>query len=99
MADVERNINVTILSRQFKLKATSERSEQLIRIAVDGLNNMGRQYAQNYPDSKEPDILRFIALNVCMKNLNYKEEICRLQSETEALEREISGYLENIDGK
>ena len=97
--DIARNINVTILSRPFNLKATSERSEQLIRIAVDSLNRMAKQYSQNYPDSDESDILRFLALNVCLKNLNYKEEIRSLQSEAETLEREISGYLENIDGK
>ena len=97
--DIARNINVTILSRPFNLKATSERSEQLIRIAVDSLNRMAKQYSQNYPDSDESDILRFLALNVCLKNLNYKEEIHSLQSEAETLEREISGYLENIDGK
>ncbi len=97
--DIVRNINVTILSRSFNLKATSERHEQLIRVAVESLNKMAKQYSQNYPDSDESDILRFLALNVCLKNLNYKEEILRLQSEAETLEREISGYLDNIDGK
>lgn len=97
--DMVRNINVTILNRSFSLKATSERHEQLIRVAVDGLNRMAEQYARNYPSNDEADILRFIALNVGMKNLNYKDEIHRLQSEAEAFEREISGYLENVDGK
>ena len=60
---------------------------------------MAKQYSQNYPDSDESDILRFLALNVCLKNLNYKDEIRRLQSETETLEREISGYRDNIDEK
>lgn len=97
--DIARNINVTILNRSFNLKATSERHEQLIRIAVDSLNRMAEQYARNYPSNDESDILRFIALNVCMKNLNYKDEIRRLQSEAEAVEREISGYLEKADEK
>ncbi len=97
--DIARNINITILSRRFNLKATSERHEQIIRIAADSLNRMAEQYSKNYPDSDESDIMRFVALNVCMKNLNYKDEIRRLQTETETLEREISGYLESIDGK
>ncbi len=97
--DIQREISVTILSSSFRLKATSERNEQLIRAAADGLNRMAKQYSQNYPDKDDSDILRFVALNVCLKNLNYKEEIRTLQSETEALEREISGYLDNIDGK
>lgn len=97
--DTARNINITILSRRFNLKAASERHEQIIRIAADSLNRMAEQYSKNYPDSDESDIMRFVALNVCMKNLNYKDEIRRLQTETETLEREISGYLESIDGK
>ena len=66
---------------------------------MESLNKMAKQYSQNYPDSDESDILRFLALNVCLKNLNYKDEIRRLQSEAETLEREISGYLDNIDEK
>ena len=97
--DIARNINVTILARPFNLKATSERHEQLIRVAVESLNKMAKQYSQNYPDSDESDILRFLALNVCLKNLNYNDEIRRLQSEAETLEMEISGYLDNIDEK
>lgn len=94
-----RKINVTILGRQFSLQASSDRQERFIRMAADMLNRMSEQYSSKFQKSDEVEILIFVALNICLKYLNNKEEMQNLQAEADALEREFAGYLENIDGK
>lgn len=97
-----RNINVTILGRSFQVKASSEESERRIRVAAEYINNMVDKYARTQSGEKsaeemEKQYLIFTALNVCLKNLDYSEELKRLQSEAGRLEKEMAGYIENID--
>lgn len=97
-ANTKRKINVNILGRQFNLEAASERHERFIRNSADTINRMSEKYSTVFQKGDEVETLIFVALNICIKNLDYKEELQRLQSEAETLEREFSGYLGNIDG-
>ncbi len=97
--EMTRRINVTILGRQFGLQASSDRQERSIRTAAGILNKMAEQYSAKFQKSDDVEILIFVALNICLKKLNVEEEMKNLQSEADTLERELAGYLENIDGK
>ena len=97
--EMTRNINVTILGKQFGLQTSSERQERFVRIAADTLNKMVEQCSAQFQQSDTVDVLIFVALNICLKKLNCEEEMKNLQAEADALEREFAGYLENIDGK
>ncbi len=95
--DTGRKINITVLGRVFQLNAATPDAEQRIRCAADYINDTMEKYARTYSNGTLTDHLIFTALNVCMKNLEYSGEMKSLQSEAERLEREIAGYLENID--
>ena len=97
--EMMRKINVTILGRQFNLQASSDRQERAIRVAANTLNKMAEQYSAKFQNSDDVEVLIFVALNICLKKLNVEEEMKNLQAEADTLEREIAGYLENIDGK
>lgn len=92
-----RKITVSIRRKSYALMASSEQHERLIRLAADNVDRLIENYAGKFKAQDSDDILIFTALNVCMQNLNYKEEILKLQQEAEALEREFKGYLDKID--
>lgn len=98
-ANTKRKINVNILGRQFSLEAASDRHERLIRNSADTINRMAEKYSTVFQKGDDVETMIFVALNICIKNLDYKDELQKLQSESEALEREFSSYLKNIDGK
>ncbi len=97
-----RNINVAILGRSFQVKASSEESERRIRAAAEYINKAVEKYASTQSGGKnaeemEKQYLIFTALNVCLKNLEFSDELKRLQSEAERVENEMAAYIENID--
>ncbi len=95
---MERSITVKILGKDYLLKATSEKHEQFIRKAAASINTIFDSYNEKYSGaSSREDILVFMALNICMKNLNYQEQMVALQKEAENLEKEMKGYIENIE--
>ncbi|MGN0191242.1 MAG: cell division protein ZapA [Candidatus Cryptobacteroides sp.] len=94
---MERKIRVTILDKEYTLIAASEHQEYLMRASADSLTKLARKYGQSFSGGDEKDVLVITAFNVCMQNLTYREEIKKLQSEAEELEREFKAYLDKID--
>ena len=94
---MERSITVKILGTDYTLKATSEKHEQFIRTAAKNINEIFEAYAGKFDSRSKEDVLVFMALNVCMTNLNYQEQMAALQKEAENLEREMKGYIEKIE--
>ncbi len=91
------NISIKIADRPYSLKAASPEQEELIRKAADELNRKVRAYQEKLPGKGTVELLSFAALNVCMANLNLKEQLSALAREEETLAKELEGYLENID--
>ncbi len=92
-----RSITVKILGTEYTLKATSEKQEQFIRTAAKNINEIFEAYAEKFDSRSKEDVLVFMALNICMTNLHYQEQMMALQNEAENLEREMKGYIEKIE--
>ncbi len=91
------NITIKIADRPYSLKVNSPEQEELIRKAADELNRKVRAYQDKLPGKAAVELLSFAALNVCMANITLKEQLNGLAEEEKALEKELEGYLENID--
>ncbi len=91
------NISIKIADRPYSLKVTSPEQEELIRKAADDLNRKVRAYQDKLPGKGAVELLSFAALNVCMANINLKEQLNERTHEEEVLAKELEGYLENID--
>ncbi len=91
------NISIKILDRPYSLKAASPEQEEQIRKAADELNKKVRAYQDRLPGKGAVELLSFAALNVCISNLNLKEQLNERAKEEDMLVKELEGYLENID--
>ncbi len=91
------NITIKIADRPYSLKVTSPEQEENIRKAADELNRKIRAYQEKLPGKGMVEFLSFAALNVCMANINLREQLEERSKEEEVLAKELEGYLENID--
>ncbi len=91
------NITIKIADRPYSLKVNSPEQEELIRKAADELNRKVRAYQDKLPGKGTVELLSFAALNVCMANISLKDQMNGLEEEEKALEKELEGYLDNID--
>ena len=93
----EQSIRIKIAGREYPLKVTSPEQEEVIRKAADDIRKMTEAYQQRFKDKPMIEILSLVALNVCISNITLNRQIKNLEKGEEALAKEISGYLENID--
>ncbi|MBR2127997.1 MAG: cell division protein ZapA [Bacteroidales bacterium] len=93
----EQSIRIKIAGREYPLKVTSPEQEEVIRKAADDIRKMTEAYQQRFKDKQMIEILSLVALNVCISNITLNRQIKNLEKGEEALAKEISGYLENID--
>lgn len=93
---MEQNIKITIASRTYSLKASSQRKEELIRKAAVEINQTYNAYIEKFPGRGTADIMSFVALNICMNNIELKEELLDAQKEITAFDNEIENYLEKL---
>ncbi len=91
------NITIKIADRPYSLKANSPEQEALIRKATEELNMKVRAYQDKLPGKGTVELLSFAALNVCMANISLRNQLNGLAQEEKALEKELEGYLEQID--
>ncbi len=91
------NITIKIADRPYSLKVNSPEQEELIRKAADELNRKVRAYQDKLPGKGTVELLSFAALNVCMSNINLRDQLNNQSLEEEALVKELEGYLEKID--
>ena len=66
-------------------------------MAAESVTNLAKKFSQSFEGGDDRDVLIFTALNVCLKNLAYRDEIRNLQREAENLEKEFKAYLDKID--
>lgn len=93
----EQSIKVKVAGREFPLKVNSPEHEEIIRKAADDIKKMTEAYQARFTDKPMAEILSLVALNVCVSNITLNRQIKDLKMGEEALAKEITGYLENID--
>ena len=93
----KQSIKIKIAGREFPLKVNSPEHEEIIRKAADDIKKMIEAYQARFTDKPMVEILSLVALNVCISNVSLNRQIKDLNMGEEALAKEITGYLENID--
>ncbi len=93
----EQSIKIKIAGREFPLKVNSPEHEEIIRKAADDIKKMTEAYQARFTDKPMVEILSLVALNVCISNVSLNRQIKDLKMGEEALAKEITGYLANID--
>lgn len=91
------SISIKIAERTYSLKVSSPEQEEVIRKAADDINRKVTLYQEKFPDKGILEILSFVALNVCMANLNLQRQMKEMTDAEDGLAKELEGYLDNID--
>ncbi|MBQ7812367.1 MAG: cell division protein ZapA [Bacteroidales bacterium] len=91
------SISIKIAERTYSLKVSSPEQEEVIRKAADDINRKVTLYQEKFPDKGILEILSFVALNVCMANLNLQRQMKEITDAEDGLAKELEGYLDNID--
>ncbi len=91
------NITIKIADRPYSLKANSPEHEEQIRKAAEELNRKVRAYQDRLQGKSTVELLSFAALNVCIANITLTNQLNGMVQEGKELEKELEGYLENID--
>ena len=91
------SISIKIAERAYSLKVTSPDQEEVIRKAADDINSKIALYQEKFPDKGIADILSFMALNVCMANIQLQNQMKEMVEGEAKLAKELEGYLDNID--
>ena len=91
------SISIKIAERAYSLKVTSPDQEEVIRKAADDINRKIALYQEKFPDKGIADILSFMALNVCMANIQLQNQMKEMVEGEAKLAKELEGYLDNID--
>ena len=96
---MDRKITIRIGEKEYILKASSEESEEYIRLAAETVNGKLSQFQAAYPGKEAVDLMSFIALNVCISNISLQRKLEDLQGKIASLDADTGAYLKNIEGK
>ena len=91
------SISIRIAERTYTLKVSSPEHEEVIRKAADDINRKITLYQEKFSDKGILEILSFVALNVCMTNINLQKQIKEMSDAEAGLAKELESYLDNID--
>ncbi len=90
-------ITIKIADRTYNLRASSPENEENIRKAADEINRTLQAYMEKFPGKSLTEILSFVSLNMCINNITLREGAEKQEKEVLRLDKELEGYLENID--
>lgn len=93
----DQRIVVKVGGYPYKLVVKSPEHEELIRKAVDKINDSIKEHTKNYPDKSMREMISLTAINICISEIIAKQKVNQLTEELGRLDNEITGYLENID--
>ncbi|MCQ2177751.1 MAG: cell division protein ZapA [Bacteroidales bacterium] len=94
----EQSITIKIADKTFPLRAANPEMEQMMRLAAERINEMLGKYNERFPDKSLADKLTFVALNETVARLMAQKANSSVQTEIQALEKDIAKYLkENKD--
>ena len=90
-------IKVTIADRVYPLTIRDEREEEDIRKAVKYINEMVKQFEQNYEVRDKQDVLAMCALQVAsqkeVKNVNESQDSRQIESKLLELNQLLDSHL------
>ncbi len=90
-------ITIKIAERVYNLKVNSPESEEVVRKAADEINKTIDAYIEKFPGKSLVEILSFVSLNMCVNNITLREEAEKKENKISVLDKELEGYLDNID--
>ena len=90
-------IKVTIADRVYPLTIRDEREEEGIRKAVKQINEMVKQFEQNYEVRDKQDVLAMCALQFAsqkeVNNVHENQDSKKIESKLEALNQLLDAHL------
>ncbi len=94
---MEQRITIKIADRSYNLKVSSPESEEVVRKAADEINRTIEAYFEKFPGKSLTEILSFVSLNMCINNINLRDNAQKIEKDVSSLDKELEGYLENIN--
>ncbi len=94
----ELSIKINVVGRTYPLSVSVE-EEAYIRAAADKINEMVRDFQENYAVKDKQDLLAMTALQIATQNLLLKkqDEIAEAKNSLEQIESKLDFYLENTE--
>jgi cell division protein ZapA (FtsZ GTPase activity inhibitor) len=86
----EHTIKVNIANRPYRLKIRSEKEEEVIRKSVNELDNLVKDYSNNYAYKDYQDLLAMVSLQLANNSLSLRQQI-------ESIDKEMKNQLIEID--
>ena len=90
------DITLKVAGKSYSLSAASPEMEQLMRLAAQDVSAMMTKFDARFPDSSPEDKLVFVAIQEAAGKLSAQKKMSRLVEEVEALQGDVSAYLEAI---
>ncbi|MCR4824280.1 MAG: cell division protein ZapA [Bacteroidales bacterium] len=90
------DITLKVAGKPYRLSAASPEMEQLMRLAASDVTAMMTKFDARFPESSPEDKLVFVAIQEAAGKLSAQKKMSRLVDEVEALQGDISAYLEGM---
>ena len=90
------DITLKVAGKPYRLSAASPEMEQLMRLAAAEVSEMVTKFDARFPDSSPEDKLVFVAIQEAAGKLSAQKKMSRLVEAVEALQGDVSAYLEAI---
>ena len=90
---MDQKISIKLAERTYNLTAKTPEQEEIIRLAVDAINQHLQAYTRRYPGKAPAELIYMVALNECVSRISVQREKAAQEAEAEQLGKDMANYL------
>ena len=94
---MDQSVTIKIANKEYRLRASSEQMEQMMRMAAESINQKLDAYTQKFPTQELQDKLAFVTLNETISRLDLQRKLQALEKSEKEFSAEMEGYLSEME--